>query len=306
MTTSFIQERLTGHKQTKSVMVSSFLIKPPLVKPSKLTTVTLGGVGKNLSHGWAVNFAVGCTHACPFCYVDSIWKNYGRRRFGPIIDLKWGNYLLLPRNLSEAIEKTPWERWQNIEVLMSSTHDPYLPQLADGARQVLNAGLPVGVRFCIQTRSPLAVRDIPLMSDYRSQVRLQVSIATLERGFARLIEPRVAPPESRLALLSKARDAGLKTGVIIAPVFPSVPQRPDWRADLEAIFEALGSIRPDYVYGESLHARGMNLLYLKNALGVEIRRGDLIKLDREAGRLFKQLLKRYKLRGSWWYEYNGQ
>jgi DNA repair photolyase len=30
--------------------------------------------GKDLSDGWAVNFAVGCTHGCLFCYVDRIWR----------------------------------------------------------------------------------------------------------------------------------------------------------------------------------------------------------------------------------------
>jgi len=145
------------------VIVSDYVLAPPLVKPSKLTVSGLGGVGKDLSHGWAVNFAVGCSHACPFCYVDAIWKGYGRKRFGSVVEERWGEYLLLPKNLSEAIEKTPWEKWKNLEVLMSSTHDPYLPQLADGARKILEAGLPKGVMFCVQTRS-LMLLVFPYMS----------------------------------------------------------------------------------------------------------------------------------------------
>jgi DNA repair photolyase len=104
---------------------------------------------------------------------------------------------------------------------MSSTHDPYLPQLADGARKILEAGLSAGVRFCIQTRSPFASRDIPLIARFREQVRLQISIATLNPDFARIIEPRVPSPEARLRLLEKAADAGLRTGVVIAPYFPA-------------------------------------------------------------------------------------
>jgi DNA repair photolyase len=283
--------------------VFSYRIRPPLVRPSRLASRDAGGVGKGLSDGWAVNFAVGCSFGCPFCYVDHIWKGYGRARFGPFVDLRWGSYLLVPHNLDEAIRETPWERWSGVEVLMSSTHDPFLPQLAEGAMKILEVALPKGVRFCVQTRSPLAARSIPLLSRYREQVRLQVSIATMDRQFARLIEPRVAPPESRLNLLREAKGAGLKVGVIVAPVFPPVPQRPDWRSDLEAVFRALAEIKPDFVYGESFHIRGMNVVYLREALGVEIDGRALPAFDREAGRFFEELCARYGLKGEWWYEY---
>jgi DNA repair photolyase len=288
------------------IQVFSYRIRPPLVRPSRLASRDAGGVGKGLSDGWAVNFAVGCSFGCPFCYVDHIWKGYGRARFGPFVDLRWGSYLLVPHNLDEAIRETPWERWSGVEVLMSSTHDPFLPQLAEGAMKILEAALPKGVRFCIQTRSPLAARAIPTLSRYRDQVRLQVSVATMDRQFARLIESRVAPPESRLKLLRKAKEAGLKIGVIIAPVFPPVPQRPDWRSDLEAVFRALAEIMPDFVYGESFHIRGMNVVYLREVLGVEVDGRGLPAFDREAGRFFEELCARYGLKGEWWYEYAGR
>src|SRR6267143_1990648 len=51
----------------------------PLIRPSRLTSTSRGGVGKELSEGWCLNFAVGCTHACPFCYVDAIHKRFGKR-----------------------------------------------------------------------------------------------------------------------------------------------------------------------------------------------------------------------------------
>jgi len=282
------------------VVVGGFRVKPPLVKPSRLS---LDRSGKNLSHGWAVNFAVGCTHACPFCYVDSIWKSYGGR-FGDIVKTVWGNYILLPENLEQAVSLTPWRRWSGVEVLMSSTHDPYLPQLADGARRILEAALPNGVNFCIQTRSPLASRDLPLIAEYREQVRLQVSVATMCRDLSRLIEPRVPPVSSRLKLLTKARDMGVRTGVIIAPVLPPVPQRTDWRQDMKEIFAALSEVRPDFVYGESLHIRGSNIELLARVLGFRITRESLVRLDREAGELFHELCATYGLKSVWWREYD--
>src|SRR6266545_3067919 len=66
----------------------------PLIRPSKLTTKARGGVGKDLSEGWNLNFAVGCTHACPFCYVDAIHKRFGSSRYGDLVRAKWGDYFL--------------------------------------------------------------------------------------------------------------------------------------------------------------------------------------------------------------------
>ncbi|MCC6019102.1 MAG: hypothetical protein LM601_08720 [Candidatus Verstraetearchaeota archaeon] len=47
------------------LLVSRFRIKPPLVKPSKLTSRDVGGVGKDLSDGWAVNFVINFIESFP-------------------------------------------------------------------------------------------------------------------------------------------------------------------------------------------------------------------------------------------------
>jgi len=90
----------------------------PLIHPSRLTTRDRGGVGKDLSEGWCLNFAVGCTHGCKFCYVDVINKLFAGGRFKnnaparrEVQDKDWGEYFMVPENLDEAIEETPWERW---------------------------------------------------------------------------------------------------------------------------------------------------------------------------------------------------
>jgi hypothetical protein len=72
------------------------------------------------------------------------------------------------------------------------------------------------------------------------------------------------------------------------------------------MFEELATIEPDFIYGESLHIRGMNVVYLREALGVTISHRELSRLDREAGRLFKELTRQYRLRGTWWYEYGSK
>jgi DNA repair photolyase len=103
-----------------------------------------------------------------------------------------------------------------------------------------------------------------------------------------------------LEILRNANDYGLLTGIIIAPVFPPVKGRPDVKADLESIAAELSGIRPDHIYGESLHVRGINLAYLEEALGEKI---TLNGFDTECEQLFNQTLKDYNLTGRWWREY---
>jgi len=106
--------------------------------------------GKDLSDGWAVNFAVGCTHGCLFCYVDRIWRLHARNPLSPLRGAElgeWGQYLYVPGDLEERIRRTPWRRWSGARVLMSSTHDPYLPELYwpnKWPRRILEAALPHG------------------------------------------------------------------------------------------------------------------------------------------------------------------
>ncbi len=281
-----------------TVAEGTYRCSPPLIRPSKLTSKENGGVGKNLSEGWNLNFAVGCTHACPFCYVDAIHKRFGNGRYGEIVQNTWGNYFLIPENLDEAIEKTPWDRWDGKEAMMSSTHDPYLPKLAIAARRILERALPAGVRICLQTRSFLVTQDLDFLSEYRDQIRLQVSIATMNRDLSRKIEPRVPSPEKRLEILRRAKDRGLPIGVILAPIFPPTADRPDFVTDLMELIQHLEAIEPDHVYGESLHVRGMNVQLLEESLGQEVFLGR--GFDSAAERVFYRELAEVGLKGTWW------
>lgn len=298
------------NRDMRYVSYSTYRIKPPLIKPSKLTYKEKGGVGKELSDGWALNFAIGCTHACRFCYVDSIHKRFTMQRLTTtantasktdtdIIARSWGMYLLVPENLEEAIAETEWHRWKGKEVMLSSTHDPYLPELAKYARRILEVSLQEGVHYLIQTRSVLVRNDFDLLARYKDQVRLQVSICTLNEDIARRIEPRVPTARARLNLLKEAKEHGIRTGAIIAPIMPIK----GWLTDLEDIMRELVDIT-DMVYGESLHVRGANLGYMEEAgIPLMVKEADLEDFDKHVGRCFNALLAKYGLKGRYWFEY---
>ncbi len=270
-----------------------------LVRRSALSA---GGSGKDLSDGWTINFAIGCAHGCIFCYVDRIWRLHAANKLSPLYGAElgeWGRYLHIPGDLEEQIRRTPWQKWSGRRILMSSTHDPYLPELYfphKWPRRILEAALPHGVKFTILTRSTLPTQDFDLYVKYRQQIVLMSSVPTLDDAFAKMTEPRAPPPSARLAMLRKAKELGIPIGVVVAPIIV----RPGWREDLERLFRTFAELEPDVVFGESLHPRGLNLARLK-AAGVEARVGPAA--DREVGRAFEELLQKYGLRGVYWYEY---
>ena len=97
--------------------------------------------------------------------------------------------------------------------------------------------------------------------------------------------------------MEEAKRIGLNTGVIIAPVFPPVKIRSSPVDDLKQIVQILSKIKPDYIYGESLHTRGSNIKEIEAALG---ERPVLKGFDEEIGDIFYRLLNEYKLDGTWW------
>ena len=154
--------------------------------------------------------------------------------------------------------------------------------------------------ICLQTRSPLSIKDFPLLSDYKDQVRVQVSIATMNHELSRIIEPRVATPDARFNILSKAKDMGLTTGIIIAPIMPSLKIRPSPSDDLEEIVKRVSLLKPENIYGECLHTRGSNITELESMLGESISMGNF---DLVMEKKFHNELKKYGMKGRWWKEH---
>src|SRR5918996_1165947 len=74
-------------------------------------------VYKSLSN-WSFNIAVGCSHACLFCYVPSAATiKQGRKlaEYGVVDpDAEWGNYVLL----------RPWDEQKFLASLRSAEHTP--------------------------------------------------------------------------------------------------------------------------------------------------------------------------------------
>ena len=194
-------------------------------------------VYKSLSN-WAFNIAVGCSHACRFCYVPSaatIKQGAKLAEYGvEDPDAEWGDYVLLrpwdeQKFLSSlrSAEDTPRNRLKldgNRAVIYCSTTDPYQVirhpdtqrqrELAEHARFVVRRSLELirdksTLNVRILTRSPLARSDFDLFRSFGKRLVFGMSLPTLRNDLAKVYEPKAPAPSQRLATLHAAKEAGL-------------------------------------------------------------------------------------------------
>jgi DNA repair photolyase len=89
--------------------------------------------------------------------------------------------------------------------------------------------------FSIVTKSALIERDLDLLAAAArlNLVSVAVSITTLDRKLARVMEPRAAAPQRRLDVIRTLSGAGVPVAVLTAPVIPVLTD-----SELERILEA--------------------------------------------------------------------
>ena len=76
----------------------------------------------------------------------------------------------------------------------------------------------------IITKNHLVTRDVDLLRELAryGAGRVFLSITTLDGHLARVMEPRASHPTRRLAAIEALSQAGVQTGVLVAPVIPGL------------------------------------------------------------------------------------
>jgi len=252
---------------------------------------------KSLSN-WAFNVAVGCSHACRFCYVPSVatikqaakLAEYGVK--DP--DAEWGDYVLL-RPWDEdkflaslrAAENTPRSQLKpdgNRAVIYCSTTDPYQVirhpdpvrqrDLAGHARFLVRRSLELirdhsTLNIRILTRSPLARADFDLFHSFGQRLVFGMSLPTVRNDLSKVYEPKAPAPSQRLATLWAAKEAGLYVYVAVAPTYPECDE-----SDLRATLTAVAELEPITIFHEPINIRAENVARIEaqaQALGVGLK-----------------------------------
>ena len=175
---------------------------------------------------WSLNPYMGCAHRCAFCYV----RGFELRADRPADD-RYGSSVRVKTNVVGVLRaELARPRWRRETVAIGAATDPYQPaegryRLTRGCVEALaEARTPID----LITRGPLVIRDVDVLVDAsrRADVRVSISIATLDPRVAARLEPGVAPPRQRLRAMRVLAEAGVAAGVALAPVLPGITDSP--------------------------------------------------------------------------------
>lgn len=244
---------------------------------------------------WSINPYIGCEFGCTYCYARDTHRYTVERAHhdGQLDDTAFREFsggegweafeqrILVKKDAAAILARTlDPRRLAGSSLVIGTATDPYQPAERKFriTRSILETLLGFrGLSLGIITKSPLITRDLDLLARLAQShsVNVHLSIATADSRLARRLEPRSPVPGARLRALGRITAAGIRAGVLIAPIIPGIT---DDVPGLSALLAAARSMGASYAAGHPLR------------LGPAARRRFLPCLDRE----FPALAGRYR------------
>ncbi|MFX1589513.1 MAG: radical SAM protein [Promethearchaeota archaeon] len=199
---------------------------------------------------FVINPYIGCQHGCIYCYAEFMkrFTNHKGDKWGQFLDIKTFNY-----------DKIKPQRYNGKRVLLSSVTDPYIPLELKykNTRKILEKLIGTSAEISILTKSKFVVRDIDLFKKFEN-IEVGISINTLDKEFAEIIEPGASRPLERLNALKEIHKNNIKTYTFISPFFPEL-------TDFQAIIEIAFDYSDGFMF-ENLNFRPHNIPRIMNII----------------------------------------
>ena len=191
----------------------------------------------------------GCEFACKYCYARYTHE-FMEMRDG----IEFEQKIYAKQHAADLLRQELRKVKPGEDIALGTATDPYQPieKKLEITRAILqefarHAGLEIG----IVTKSAMVARDIDVLEEIAKHNRISVSftVTTVDADLARILEPRAPRPDLRLEALRKLRDAGIRAGVICAPVLPGITDSPK---QLDAVVKAAAAAKAVHIYANPL------------------------------------------------------
>lgn len=170
----------------------------------------------------SINPYRGCEHGCIYCYAR---PTHAYLNHSPGLDFE--TKLYAKSNAADVLRKTLSNPSYIPKLIaLGANTDPYQP--IERRLRITASILAVLEEFnhpvAITTKSASVTQDIELLARMANKnlVRVFMSVGSLDREIARTLEPRASTPGARINALRTLSNAGIPTGVIVAPVIPAL------------------------------------------------------------------------------------
>jgi DNA repair photolyase len=147
--------------------------------------------------------------------------------------------------------------WKGEHVALGTNTDPYqwvearyrlMPGIWEAFRDFRNP-------CSILTKSPLLLRDLPLMKEIAevAPITANLSVPTLDEKAWRATEPHTPHPRKRLEAVAELNRNGIPCGILVAPLMPGINDAPE---QVEPLLELAAEAGAVHIGGIALHLRG--------------------------------------------------
>ena len=223
-------------------------------------------LSKSKVSDYTINPYVGCEHGCTYCYARVMKRFTGHKE-------EWGCFVDVKINAADLLE-SEIKKKRIGKVWISGMCDPYQPieekyKLTKRCLEILVAhAWPV----TIQTKSPLVLRDIPVLKEF-NEIDVGVTITTADDNIRKIFEPCVSSVSQRIETIEKLHSSGITVFAMIAPILPKA----------EGLVALLDK-KVDYVLIDKLNYHYADRIYkehgLENALTPDFFTQKKIELSR--------------------------
>src|SRR5437016_1867527 len=181
----------------------------------------------------SINPYRGCEHGCIYCYAR---PSHAYLELSPGLDFE--TKLFAKTNAAELLRaELSKPGYAPSPIAIGANTDCYQPieRKFRITRRIVEILAECEHPFTMVTKSALVDRDLDLIAPMakKNLVKVFVSIASLDRAFARKLEPRAASPQRRMDVLRNLAQAGVPCGVMVAALIPGLNDK-----TLEEVLEA--------------------------------------------------------------------
>lgn len=209
----------------------------PPIKTEVIYDATRSIITRNaspdISFEQSVNPYRGCEHGCIYCFARPTHAYLG---MSAGVDFE-SRLFAKPNAAALLIKELSAPGYVPKVIAMGTNTDPYQPleRKMRITRSILEVLRDFRHPVAIVTKSPLILRDVDILSDMARMglAKAALSVTTLDRKLARIMEPRAATPSRRLQAIQGLSDAGIPVGVMFAPAIPALNDH-----EMEAILRA--------------------------------------------------------------------
>ncbi len=208
--------------------------------------------GSRMPFEWTINAYRGCSHACSYCFARPTHA-YLDLGIGEDFDRK----IVVKVNAVERLRaELASPRWGGHHIAMGTNTDPY--QRCEAKFHLYQGILGVLAEranpFSLLTKSTLVLRDLDLLRAAAAvtDVRVNLSIGTLDEEVWRATEPGAPHPRLRIEAVRRLNDAGVPCGVLVAPVIPGLS---DGEEQLDEVVRAVVEAGAVGVSSVALHLK---------------------------------------------------